>query len=167
MPILDVFSLFGGKADDAAPQSANAPQTSTAPASPEDAFAAFGGKADPRTPATASDAFAQFGGKADAPSLWQRAKNAVVGPGTFFGTHDEGDTWSNLIHHPVNFLQSSGHYLRDYASKPIVNATAAMTPQEQKNHPILAGAADVASGLTTPTNIALIGASGGLGAFAE
>lgn len=52
-------------------------------------------------------------------------------------------------------------------SKPVVNATAAMTPEEQKNHPILAGTADVASGLTTPGNVILIGASGGLGAFAE
>jgi hypothetical protein len=168
MPILDVFSLFGGKADNVAPQPTNAPQPSTATAAAGDAFSAFGGKADAQPSAIASpDAFAQFGGKADPPSLWQRVKNAVIGPGTFASTHDAGDTWSSLVHHPVTYLENAPHYFRDYVTKPFVNVSAAMTPQEQANHPILAGAADVATGLTTPANVGLIGASGGLGAFAE
>jgi hypothetical protein len=38
-----------------------------------------------------------------------------------------------------------------------------MTPEQREAHPIVAGAADVAGGLTTGSNLALMGASGGLG----
>src|ERR1700730_2699598 len=40
---------------------------------------------------------------------------------------------------------------------------ALMTPQQQQDHPMVAGAADVAGGLTSGSNLALMGASGGLG----
>jgi hypothetical protein len=40
---------------------------------------------------------------------------------------------------------------------------ALMTPQQQQAHPMVAGAADIAGGMTSGSNLALMGASGGLG----
>jgi hypothetical protein len=50
-----------------------------------------------------------------------------------------------------------------YGETQLLSPADALTPGEQRQHPILTGAAEVAGGLTSPESIALIAGTGGLG----
>ncbi|HVA94427.1 MAG TPA: hypothetical protein VNI36_05925 [Candidatus Dormibacteraeota bacterium] len=82
-------------------------------------------------------------------------KAAVAGPGTFLGTQEPNDSWSELFHHPIKFAESVPSGIRDLASKPIANLQAlqpASTPQE---HPFYSAVAKTASGFITPENVGI------------
>jgi hypothetical protein len=50
-----------------------------------------------------------------------------------------------------------------YGTEQLVTPEAALSPLEQRKHPIATGAAEFAGGLTSPENVALIAGTGGLG----
>ena len=52
-----------------------------------------------------------------------------------------------------------------YGQMQIASPEEAMTPGEQREHPILTGAGEVAGGMTSPQNVAIVAASGGLGSL--
>lgn len=80
---------------------------------------------------------------------------AVEGPGTFFGTREPGDTWSDLFHHPIKFAESIPSELHDLATKPAVNLEALQPVSTEKEHPFYASVAKAASGFLTPENIGI------------
>ena len=82
-------------------------------------------------------------------------KAALTGPGTFLGTREPGDTWSNLFHHPVQFAESLPSELHDLATKPVVNLEALQPPSTAKQHPFYSAVARTASGFATPENIGI------------
>jgi hypothetical protein len=51
----------------------------------------------------------------------------------------------------------------NYGKTQLLSPADALTPGEQRQHPILTGAAEVAGGLSSPESIALIAGTGGLG----
>ncbi|MHB8485500.1 MAG: poly(ADP-ribose) polymerase family protein [Candidatus Acidiferrales bacterium] len=161
----DPYAAYGGASvtSPAAPVSSAPPPATSAQADP---YAAYGGKTA-SAPTAQKDPYAAYGGKStaptakeDTPSILTRLKNIVEGPGTFSGTSEAGDTWSNLFHHPVNYAENAFGYAKDLATKPVVAPQNAETEEFKKAHPIITGAAEFAGGLTTPTNVALAGVVG-------
>jgi hypothetical protein len=77
------------------------------------------------------------------PSLWERAKNAVTAGIPRYSSR----TASNP----------------KFGQVQLISPEEAMTPGEQERHPIVTGLGEVAGGLTSPENTAILAASGGLG----
>ncbi len=80
---------------------------------------------------------------ANEPSVWQRVKNAFT----------EG----------IPRYSSRTVYNPKYGQMQIASPEEAMTPTEQQHHPIRTGIGEVAGGLTSPENTALLAGTGGLG----
>ena len=120
---------------------------------------------DPTSLTPASSSASQQGPKSkpSAPTLSQvqaadappGIRAAVEGPGTFFGTREPEDTWSNLFHHPVKFAEAVPSGLRDLATKPAANLEALQPASTEKEHPFYASVAKTASGFLTPENIGI------------
>jgi hypothetical protein len=79
------------------------------------------------------------------PSPWERVKNAITAGMPRYSSR----TASNP----------------KYGQMQLVSPEEAMTPGEQQRHPVLTGLGEVAGGLTTPVNTAILAASGGLGSL--
>jgi site-specific DNA-cytosine methylase len=94
-------------------------------------------------------------------SILSRLKATVEGPGTFGGTHIEGDTWNNLIHSPINYAREVFPHATELENTPFVKLDNAMTPEQQKAHPIVTGASQFASDLTSPQNVGIAAVAGG------
>lgn len=102
----------------------------------------------PATPAhDPNDRFALQGtatiAPAPEPSVWQRIKQAV--------TAGIPNYSSRTVYNPK------------YGQTQILSPEEALTPSEQRGHPIVTGIGEVAGGLTSPQSIALIAGTGGLG----
>lgn len=97
--------------------------------------------------------------KLNHPSIAQRSLNVVAGPGTV--GEDVVDRWKNP--RPVNATNPIATH--EELSKPLASFANAMTPEEQKAHPVLAETLNTAGGLTSPENIAIMIASEGMGAL--
>lgn len=67
------------------------------------------------------------------------------------------------------FIQGSPNYSTrtvndpNYGQMQILSPAEAMTPEEQRQHPVLTGLGEVAGGLTSPESVALLAGTGGLG----
>jgi hypothetical protein len=77
------------------------------------------------------------------PSVWDRIKNVVLQGIPNYSSRTPSDP--------------------NYGQAQLLSPAEAMTPSEQQRHPILTGAGEVAGGLTSPTSVALIGGTAGLG----
>lgn len=77
------------------------------------------------------------------PKLWDRVVNAVT---------------SGIPRYSSRTVYNPKH-----GQMQLISPEEAMTPSEQQRHPILTGVGEVAGGLTTPENVAIIAATGGLG----
>jgi len=51
----------------------------------------------------------------------------------------------------------------NYGQMQLISPAEALTPSEQRHHPIVTGVGEVAGGLTSPESVALIGGTAGLG----
>ena len=67
------------------------------------------------------------------------------------------------------FTQGNPNYSSRTVNDPkhgqmqLISPEESMTPEEQRNHPILTGTGEVAGGLTSPESVALLAGTGGLG----
>src|SRR5579872_3079856 len=77
------------------------------------------------------------------PSVWDRIKQTVTAGIPNYSSH--------TIYNPR------------YGETQLLTPQEALTPQEQREHPIVTGLGEVAGGLTSPQSIALIAGTGGLG----
>jgi len=77
------------------------------------------------------------------PSVWQRIKQAVT---------------AGIPHYSSRTV-----YDPKYGQTQLLSPEEALTPEEQREHPIVTGLGEVAGGLTSPQSIALIAGTGGLG----
>jgi hypothetical protein len=82
---------------------------------------------------------------APAPSIWQRIKQAVTSGIPNYSTH--------TVYNPR------------YGETQLISPEEAMTPAEQRAHPIATGLGEVAGGFTSPQSVALIAGTAGLGAM--
>jgi hypothetical protein len=82
-------------------------------------------------------------GPAPEPSIWQRIKSAV--------TEGIPNYSSRTVYNPR------------YGETQLITPEAALTPEEQRAHPIVTGAGELAGNLTSPQSVALIAGTGGLG----
>ncbi len=79
------------------------------------------------------------------PSVWERVKNVFTSGIPQFS--------NRTVYDPK------------YGSEQFITPEAGLSPLQQEAHPIITGASEVAGSLTSPANIAIIGASGGLGSL--
>jgi hypothetical protein len=97
------------------------------------------------------------------PSLYERLKAMIVGPGTVLRSdldNPEGPTF-----HRLQPGQSAPSSPPQTSSLPFIAPTNAMTVAERQAHPIMTGLGEVAGGLTSPDSAAIIAATGGLGSL--
>ena len=123
----------------------------------------------------------------ETPTVWGRIKNMFVGSDTALTQQTPEGFYSSLKDPFLGFnvIQGSltekaikvfnpayhGAVTREQAdaraklmqSPPVVNLVNAMTKADQEKHPVLAGTADIVSGLSTPSSVATLAGSGGLG----
>jgi hypothetical protein len=115
--------------------------------------------------------------KLNHPSLAQRAGGVIAGPGTIGG--DIKDRWNaatpaegdpNAPYVPSGKVTPMGVItpadVHEELSKSIISPVNAMTPEERKDHPILADILERVGGLSSPENMAMLFASEGLGTLA-
>jgi hypothetical protein len=81
--------------------------------------------------------------KAWEPSTWDRIKLAITSGNPNYSSRTPSDP--------------------EYGKMSLISPESAMTPSEQRNHPVATGLAEVAGGLTTPESVALLAGTGGLG----
>lgn len=95
--------------------------------------------------------------KLNHPSVGQRILNTVSGPGTI--GEDFVDHWRN----PREVDATDPMVVHNELSKAIIQPQNVMTPEEQKNNPEISNTLGLAGSLSSPENLAIMYASGGLG----
>jgi hypothetical protein len=113
------------------------------PQVPPTSLPTMGRSASPTMGAPAGLGTQATGLSAQPPSLWERVKKVFTEGIPRYSTR--------TVENPK------------YGTEQLVTPEAAMSPLEQRKHPIATGAAEFAGGLTSPENIALIAGTGGLG----
>jgi hypothetical protein len=77
------------------------------------------------------------------PSVWDRIKSVVLSGVPNYSSRTPSDP--------------------NYGQTQLLSPAEALTPSEQREHPIITGIGEVAGGLTSPKSVALIAGTGGLG----
>ena len=120
------------------------PDSAPQSAAPKTVFDTLPESSAPAQPKTVFDAFPSDAKiEAAQPSVWQRVKDMFTGGIPRYSTRTSANP--------------------EYGQMSLIAPQDALTPNEQRQHPVLTALYDFSSGMTTPTSVATLVATGGLG----